>query len=68
MAFPKTLDELRSQGYVFIEHAPCRGEHCTVTIEWWKTPKGKRMPMDVDAVGNVKAHWTSCVDAEDFRR
>lgn len=67
MPFPKTLEELVKQGYEFIEHKPCRGEHCQAVLEWWKTPRGKRMPFDVDGKGNVSPHWATCPDAESFR-
>ena len=33
MAFPKTLDEMNAAGYVFDNHAECRG--CGDSIEWW---------------------------------
>lgn len=67
MAFPKTLEELKAQGYKFLEHISCRGEHCEAQIEFWETPRGKKMPFDVDAKGNISPHWATCPDAETFR-
>ena len=66
MPFPTTLDELRNAGYRFIEHARCAG--CPAVIEWWSTPAGKRMPMDVTDSGKVQAHWASCKNPDLFRR
>jgi hypothetical protein len=33
MSFPQTLDEMKSFGYSFQDHATCRG--CGSDIEWW---------------------------------
>lgn len=66
MPFPKTLDELKAAGYRFDGHSNCRG--CADIIEWWITPRGKRMPMDVQVDGSVKSHWVTCPKAADFRR
>lgn len=67
MAFPKTLEELKQQGYTFQEHKSCKGETCGALIEFWKTPRGKFMPFDVDDKGNVSPHWPNCPDAGSFR-
>lgn len=69
MPFPMTLDQLRAAGYRFDNLAYCRG--CGALIEWWITPAGKRMPMDVtDNISSAKtqAHWATCPKAQDFRR
>lgn len=63
MAFPKTLDELRAAGYKFEGGADCKA--CKAPIEWWTTPKGKKIPMDH---GTANPHWASCPNAQDFRR
>jgi hypothetical protein len=65
MPFPATLEELKAAGYVFDNDSACRG--CGGPIQWWKTPKGKFMPMDVDLDGNSKPHWATCPNAKDFR-
>ena len=67
MAFPKTLDELRAAGYKFLEHRKCIGNTCNQQIEFWQTPKGKKIPLDVDAKGNVEPHFSSCPDVKQFR-
>ena len=70
MAFPKTFSELTGAGYSFLEHARCRGQHCQRDIEWWQTPKGKKIPLELmerpDSM--VKPHWADCVDADGFRK
>ena len=48
MPFPQTFKELRDAGYRFDEHGTCRGEDCGAEIEWWITPKGKKMPFNLD--------------------
>lgn len=67
LPFPTTIEQLKAGGYVFQEHKPCSGKTCTAQIEFWKTPKGKFMPFDVDVAGNVVAHWANCPDSASFR-
>lgn len=62
MAFPKNEDEAEAQGYSFDSSSKCRG--CGEPIEWWITPNGKRMPMNLD----FTVHWSTCPQAEQFRR
>jgi len=66
MPFPETVDELKTAGYKFDGHSHCRG--CGEVIEWWLTPRGKRMPMDVDARGNCESHFSTCPKAANFRK
>jgi hypothetical protein len=70
MPFPKTRDELVHAGYVFSEHSICRGATCKQEIEWWLTPRGRRMPFDLmqDGAARPVAHFTTCRDAEFFRK
>lgn len=75
---PKSKEGLQDAGYVFDFETHCRA--CGALIEFWITPRGKRMPMDVIPVkatdnffAPVKeferiAHWASCPNAKDFRR
>jgi hypothetical protein len=80
MAIPTQKADLESMGYVFDNEGACRG--CGERIEWWITPKGKKMPMSVQAVrrdGTDKPydpvirydripHFDVCSKTEDFRR
>lgn len=66
MAFPKILEELVQQGYKFENDSHCTG--CNASIEWWTTPRGKKMPLDVDEAGNVVSHFVTCPKAKDFRK
>ena len=63
MPFPKTNTDLAAQGYVFDNSAHCRG--CGAEIDWYRTPKGKKIPLDP---GTLEAHWSSCPKAKDFRK
>lgn len=63
MPFPKTKDELTAAGYKYDNKSRCRG--CNSEIEWWITPKGKKMPLDP---GTMEPHWGTCPQAQDFRR
>lgn len=66
-------------GFVYDNDAMCRG--CRAPIEWWITPKGKKMPMSVVEIKDESKvfpqpilrvirvpHWGTCPNAEDFRR
>lgn len=62
MGFPTTLEELKEQGYKFSGDGECRS--CGADIEWWETPRGKKMPMDH---GTATSHWSSCPNADSHR-
>jgi hypothetical protein len=66
MPFPETTQELIAAGYKFDNDSHCSG--CGASIEWWITPKGKRMPMDVGESGNVESHFSTCPKAKQFRK
>lgn len=48
MAIPEKREDLLAMGYVFDNEATCRG--CGEPVEWWITPKSKKMPMSVLAI------------------
>ena len=62
MPFPQTFDDLRNQGYKFEGEGMCRG--CGADIEWWVTPKNKKMPMDF---GTATPHWSTCPNRDDLK-
>lgn len=68
MAFPKDRDALIAAGYKFSNHAKCRG--CEAEVEWYETPRGKKMPFDLMPEGNSPAatHFTTCPEADTFRK
>jgi len=69
MPFPATFAALKAAGYKFENHGKCRG--CGREIEWWGTPKGKRMPFNLMVDGEFSkavSHFGTCPDAESFRK
>lgn len=58
MPFPQNLDELVAAGYKFENDARCR--YCPLRIEWWITPAGRKIPLEVDDHGSVRAHFGHC--------
>lgn len=66
MPFPETITELANAGYKFQNDAACRG--CGARVEWWETPSGKKMPLDVDEDGNCESHFATCPKAKEFRK
>lgn len=68
MAFPQTLNELEANNYRFNGHGRCKG--CGAAIEWWYTPEGGRMPLDImlEATTPVTSHFATCPNAAEFRK
>jgi hypothetical protein len=54
---------MREAGYKHSGLAQCKG--CGVDIEWWETPKGKKIPMNH---GTAVPHWSTCPQSQDFRK
>jgi hypothetical protein len=63
MAFPLTIEEMNSRGYVFKNESDCSA--CHARIDWYKTPAGKFIPINK---GTAEPHWASCPNAKDFRQ
>jgi hypothetical protein len=68
MPFSRTRDEMVANGYKFSNHSRCKG--CMVEIEWWETPRGKKMPFLLMPEGTspAKTHFADCPDADLFRK
>ena len=58
-------EELEAAGYHFLNTSRCAGKDCGAEIDWWETPKGKKMPLDPDT---LEPHWGTCVNAKEFRQ
>jgi hypothetical protein len=65
VAFPKNTDELREQGYLPDGISTCS---CGAKMHWYRTPKGKRMPMTVHEDGSAVSHFSDCPKASNFRK
>lgn len=61
--FPRTEKELEAAGYVYENTGRCRA--CNQEIAWYRTPAGRRMPLEE---GTMEPHWAKCPQADDFRR
>jgi hypothetical protein len=68
MPFPKTLDELRAANYIFDNYGECRG--CGEDIDWYLTPRGKKLPFNHMDKGTdpAIAHFSTCPEADSFRK
>lgn len=62
MAFPKTVREFVDHGYYFDNKDICKS--CKQPIGWVVTPKGKRMPLNIDT---LESHFATRPDAKKFR-
>ena len=58
MPFPTTTYGLKMAGYVFDQGGTCR--FCKKEIEWWKTPRRRLIPMDVNPDGTCVSHFATC--------
>lgn len=67
MPFPKNRDEMVAGGYVFSNHGVCKG--CQTEIEWWTTPRGKKMPFNLmqTATSPAVSHHSTCPEVDMFR-
>lgn len=65
----ETPEELVAAGYTLSRLSRCSAIHnggtCNESIEWWRTPEGRFIPLDAET---LQPHWSTCVDAELFRR
>lgn len=62
MGFPTTPDELADSGYQFTGPSECKS--CGANIDWWETPRGKKIPMNR---GTARPHWSTCPNADQHR-
>lgn len=65
MPFPTTVKGLEDAGYRFESRSLCRG--CKAVIAFYRTPKGRRMPIEIAADGSCESHFATCPLAEEFR-
>ena len=65
MPFPKTTEALEAAGYKFLNATRCTGKTCGARIEFWQTPQGKRIPLDMET---REPHWGTCPNRDDFRK
>jgi hypothetical protein len=67
-SIPPTWKELEAAGYEWHSRTLCRG--CGQEIEWWRTPSGRWMPIELvpEMGGQRMAHWGLCPKADEFRK
>ena len=63
--FPRGHIALVSEGYVYLTSGRCRDRECGGAIHWYRTPGGKRLPVDVKK--NIPHGWC-CLAVERERR
>lgn len=75
---PTSKEGLEAAGYLFDNESHCRA--CGAPIEWYISPRNKKIPFDVVAVKGTDTffspvrefqripHWASCPNAADFRK
>lgn len=74
LEWPATRKALYAAGYQREMHRPARPcKVCGVRIEFWRTPDGKLMPVELDPHSTPDAprmlcHFATCPGAEKFRK
>jgi hypothetical protein len=68
MPFPATLAALEAAGYTRMVYTRCSG--CGAAMEFWRTPGGKRIPMNPMSSPEAEAvsHFATCTSAAKFRK
>jgi hypothetical protein len=66
MAIPEKRADLESFGYSKLSDSHCSG--CGAPIEWWETPRKRKMPFTVRADGTLVTHFFDCPKRKDFQR
>jgi hypothetical protein len=71
MPLPTSRRDLESFGYSKTNDSHCSG--CGAEIEWWVTPRGKKMPFIVTtnlalSLEVLTPHFADCPKVKDFRR
>jgi hypothetical protein len=63
MPFPKTLEEMKQQGYKYKNDNVCE---CGDDVEWWETPRGFSMKFNPMEKGTSPAmpHNRECPEAK----
>lgn len=62
-----TREKLKAAGYRFMRTDTCLARECCASIEFWRTPKGKLMPL-ILLEGKMQPHWADCPGAKEFKR
>jgi len=67
MGFPTKAEEMEPAGYKLNGFGTCRG--CGEKMEWYISPRGKKIPMNVmpNPSSPAVAHWTTCKESPLFR-
>lgn len=71
MKWPATRNELYRAGYqreFEIPTRPCK--RCNTSIEFWRTPEGKLMPLEPspENKNEMLCHYATCPHADEFRK
>lgn len=68
--FPKTNGEMLMRGYEPSSGSNAKCRSCQAPIEFWKTPTGKTIPMNLMPTPETPAiaHWATCKHAAEFRK
>ena len=59
--FPRGHRALVTEGFVYLAAGKCREEKCGAAVHWYRTPGGKRIPIDV---GKKVPHMWICPAVE----
>lgn len=68
MVFPANITALRSAGYQFLDFGICDG--CNSIVEWWRTPKGRQIPINPmhAETSPARPHWVICPEVTRYKQ
>lgn len=69
--WPRSRTELESKGWSFERRGRCSGKTCLATIEWWRSPAGRWIPLEQTFKTDpnmLVAHHVMCPDVADFKQ
>lgn len=67
--WPTSRTWLEQNGFSLEVRRRCSGQRCRADIEFWRTPSGRLMPLNIVGEGTLmlQPHWQSCPDQQKFR-
>lgn len=69
--WPHTRAWLTEHDYSFEFRTSCRGNRCRKTIEFWRSPGGRLLPLEQVFANDpnlLTPHWTLCPNEKEFRQ
>lgn len=67
MAFPRSREEMRAQGWTFAGARDCIAQSCKAKIEMWRNPETQAF-VPMESVGPFVSHFGNCPERDKFKK